>query len=82
MKLVPCENIHAIRSIVRNNNQAIIREFVDGEHDCVEVVGYNHKTACSCQASLRKTIVSLRMQNSIGVSIRGDHVYLYKKHYD
>lgn len=78
MKLVPVDFMDYNRG-TRTNIGAYVKEFADSEHMTVEIVGYPHKTACSCQSAFTNYLRKNKIGHIVAIS-RGDKVYLVKKY--
>lgn len=79
MNLVPCD-LRAIKSAVgfkETKNYDIIMRFVESDHECVKVEGWTHVSACSCTASLNKSIQTFNKSGIKALTYKGE-VYLVK----
>ena len=79
MNLIPCDK-KAIATVknIRSDNFTLLTKFAESGHECAQIEGYPHKSANGCAAALRTAIRKYRMF-TIGVSVRGDNVYLIRK---
>lgn len=80
MKLVPMDAQEVRKDLAakRCNNQKLIEEFVNSEHECVEVVGYSQKNSKICADCLRVAMKSMKIYH-IRATVKGDHVFLIKE---
>ena len=79
MKLVPYDKAKlGYVSYGASKNFALLKEFMDSDLDCVEVEGYPHKDAASCQSSLYGSMKNFGF-NNIKIVARGDRVFLVRK---
>ena len=65
----------------KNRNFILLTKFAESNYDCVEVGGYPHKNARSCQRCLINAIQHYKIHN-IKVAIRGERVFLIKEYKD
>lgn len=78
MRLIP-DNINNInlRAYNPTRNQAIIKEFAEGDNDCVKVEGWTHKTPFSCANALNTAARTMNM-TQVRAVVRKGEVYLYR----
>lgn len=77
MKLVACDISEITKGFKTTSNEAILEEFAESDLKCVEVMDYHHKTAWSCQSSLRASIK--RYKKNMDCRVINGEVYLIKK---
>lgn len=75
MILVPCKIEETKRGYT--DLKAILKDFVEGDADCVEVKNYAHKNAKSCRGCLEDA-VKRHYKGRITVIQRKDKIYLAK----
>ena len=75
MILVPCE----ISEIKRGYTdlEAILKDFMEGDADCVEVKNYKHKSATVCRECLYRS-AKRKYKGQIKIIQRKDKIYLVK----
>lgn len=77
MKLIPyTENdLKLIRT--RTDLWSVLNEFIDGDHDVMEVTEFTNKNAESCASSMSAAVKRYRF--NIQVIKRGERVFLVRK---
>lgn len=80
MKMIPCERNDVPNGRIRkySENFKILTEFVEGNHECAELLEFTQKNAKNCQTSLLASIRRYRFP-TVGVMTREERVFLYKK---
>lgn len=79
MQIIP-RNKEELKEAVRpyTDNHKILTDFLNSNYYCVELKGYTHRDAISCQSSMCASIRYYRMAG-VRVRIRGDRVFLVKE---
>lgn len=77
MKLKPVNEIE-LRVKGRNNLFAILTEFAESEHKCVEIEDHKYTSVNNCQTSFIAAIKRYRFLN-IKCVVRGERVFLVKQ---
>lgn len=80
MKMVPysAEKLNYRQGMVKGQIFALIDSFLNSDHQCVKITGWNHKSANVCKSSLDAVIKRERFFG-VKVVVRGDEVFLVKK---
>ena len=77
MKMVLCD-VHTVDAVrTKCKNHKVLMEFVESNHECVELVDYPQKNAHSCTSSFIGSIRRFNL-NSVKVLQRGNKVFLIK----
>ena len=77
MKLIPCElEKLRTRKKTRMSTLALLKEFSESPHKCVELTDYHHVNAKSCYNSIARSIKHYRMEHIRVITSKGK-VYLY-----
>ena len=78
MKMVPVDKKVLNIQTMRSNNYAILKEFIESDADCVELLDHGHCSARTCQSCLLSSAKRFGF-GSVGIIKRGEHIYLYRK---
>ena len=83
MRLIP-RNVNEIPSHTRigfkpTANYKLLTEFVESDHECVELVDYSYSNRKSAQNSLAASVRRFKI-SSVKVVVRKERVFLVKVH--
>jgi hypothetical protein len=82
MNMVPYEakELNYKPRMERGAIYALLDRFLDSDHQCVKVTGWNHVSANVCKSSI-DTVIKRERLFGVKVTVRGNEVFLVKKDY-